>query len=118
MIHQNHHYIVKDLPWGDHQLFLEINLRQFKCDRCKKNFIEELFLIKNKRKYTKKVAQKFLGKVKEINVNLLAKKGIVTREEIERMLKNARTDIYTRKPKNFKRLGIDEIALTKGKRKK
>ena len=79
--------------------------------------IEEILLLKNKKIY-KKLAQNFLEKVKKINVNLLAKKGIVTREEIERMLKNARTDIYTRKPKNFKRLGIDEIALTKGKRKK
>jgi transposase len=53
--------------------------------------------------------------VKETNVNVVAKKGIVTTEEIERMLKDAATEISSIKPKNLKRLGIDEIALTKGK---
>ncbi|MHC5769880.1 MAG: transposase family protein, partial [Nostoc sp.] len=37
-LHQNHRYIVKDLPFGDKPVFLEINRRQFKCDKCKKPF--------------------------------------------------------------------------------
>jgi transposase len=28
-LHQNHCYIVKDLPWGEKPVFLEINRRQF-----------------------------------------------------------------------------------------
>jgi transposase len=31
-LHQNHRYIVKDLPFGEKPAFLEINRRQFKCD--------------------------------------------------------------------------------------
>ncbi|WP_290889076.1 transposase family protein [Fischerella sp.] len=27
-LHQNHRHIVKDLPWGEKQVFLEINRRQ------------------------------------------------------------------------------------------
>ncbi len=33
-LHQNHRYIVKDLPWGESPVFLEINRRQFKCKKC------------------------------------------------------------------------------------
>ncbi|MGB6296575.1 MAG: transposase family protein [Rivularia sp. (in: cyanobacteria)] len=29
-LHQNHRHIVKDLPFGDKPIFLEINRRQFK----------------------------------------------------------------------------------------
>ncbi|NEQ89108.1 MAG: transposase [Moorea sp. SIO2I5] len=35
---QNHRYIIKDLPWGESPVFLEINRRQFKCKKCKKPF--------------------------------------------------------------------------------
>ncbi len=41
-LHQNHRYIVKDLPFGEQAVFLDINRRQFKCDVCKKPFSEEL----------------------------------------------------------------------------
>ena len=41
-LHQNHKYIIKDLPLGEKQLFLEINRRQFKCNKCKKPFSEDL----------------------------------------------------------------------------
>lgn len=39
----------------------------------------------------------------------------MTTEEIERMLKDACEQLLNIKPINLKRLGIDEIALTKGK---
>lgn len=45
-VHQNHRYVVKDLPWGKEAIFLEINRRQFKCDRCEKPFSEELDFLK------------------------------------------------------------------------
>ncbi|BAY82858.1 transposase [Calothrix parasitica NIES-267] len=43
-LHQNHRYIIKDLPLSEQQVFLEINKRQFKCDKCKKPFSEDLDL--------------------------------------------------------------------------
>ena len=39
----------------------------------------------------------------------------MTIEEIERMLKDAAEEILKSKPSELKRLGIDEIALIKGK---
>ena len=40
---------------------------------------------------------------------------MVTTEEIERMLKDAAEELLKSKPTELKRLGIDEIALIKGK---
>lgn len=114
-IHQNHRYVVKDLPWGEEAIFLEINRRQFKCEQCKKPFSEELDFIRKRRKYTKRLAQKTIQEVIDKNINTVAQKGTVTTEEIERMLKDADEEVFSSKPDNLKRLGIDEIALTKGK---
>jgi transposase len=113
-LHQNHRYIVKDLPFGEKPAFLEINRRQFKCDSCKKPFSEELNFVSRKRTYTKRLAQKIIQDVLENDIHSVASKGIVTTEEIERMLKDASTELDSSKPIGLKRLGIDEIALTKG----
>jgi transposase len=50
-LHQNHRYIVKDLNWGEQQVFLEINRRQFKCESCQKPFSEDLNFLSRRRKY-------------------------------------------------------------------
>jgi transposase len=54
-LHQNHRYLVKDLPWGEKFVFLEINRRQFKCEKCVKPFSEELEFVRQKRTYTKRL---------------------------------------------------------------
>lgn len=88
-LHQNHRHIIKDLPWAEKPVFLEINRRQFKCFQCKKPFSEELDYAKKKRTYTKRLAQKTIQEVLESDIHSVASKGIVTTEEIERMLKDA-----------------------------
>jgi transposase len=45
----------------------------------------------------------------------VASKGIVTTDEIERMFLDASQEDCDSKPKGLKRLGIDEIAIVKGK---
>lgn len=48
-LHQNHWHLIKDLAWGEKEVFLKVNRRQFKCDYCSKPFSEELsFVEKNK----------------------------------------------------------------------
>ncbi|MFB2921052.1 MULTISPECIES: transposase family protein [Aerosakkonema] len=37
-LHQNHFSLIKDLPWGEKEVFLRINRRQFKCTNCRKPF--------------------------------------------------------------------------------
>ncbi|MFL9455865.1 ISL3 family transposase [Tolypothrix bouteillei VB521301_2] len=114
-LHQNHRYIVKDLPFAEKPVFLEINRRQFKCDSCKKPFSEDLNFVSRKRTYTKRLANKIVQEVLENDIHSVAQKGIVTTEEIERMLKDASKKLSDAKPLKLKRLGIDEIALIKGK---
>ncbi|WP_414622779.1 ISL3 family transposase [Calothrix sp. CCY 0018] len=114
-LHQNHRYIIKDLPLGEQQVFLEINKRQFKCDKCKKPFSEDLDFVRSRRTYTKRLAKKVIQQVLDSDIHSVAKKGIVTTEEVERMLKDASDNFELAKPLSLKRLGIDEIALVKGK---
>jgi transposase len=113
-LHQNHRYIVKDLSWGEQQVFLELNRRQFKCSRCKKPFSEDLNFVNRRRTYTRRLAKKTIQEVLENDLHSVAKKGVVTTEEIERMLKDAAAELPNLKPLNLKRLGLDEIALIKG----
>ena len=87
-LHQNHRYIIKDLPWSSTAVFLEVNRRQFKCKRCRKPFSEELEFVKKRRSYTQRLAQRVIQEVKDANIQSVARKGIVTTEEIERMLKD------------------------------
>ncbi len=115
LLHQNHKYIIKDLPLGEKQLFLEINRRQFKCNECKKPFSEDLNFVDRRRTYTKRLAKKVIQEVLVGDINSVAKKGIVTTEEIERMLNDASKILLLQKPSKLKRIGIDEIALVKGK---
>jgi transposase len=121
-LHQNHRHIVKDLPFGEKPVFLEINRRQFKCEKCRKPFSvrvasrrEDLDFVRKKRTYTKRLAHKTIQEVLENDIHSIASKGMVTTEEIERMLKDASKKLSNSKPLNLKRLGIDEIALVKGK---
>ncbi len=114
-LHQNHRHIVKDLPFGEQPVFLEINRRQFKCEICKKPFSENLDFVRKKRTYTKRLAKKTIQEVLENDIHTVASKGIVTTEEIEGMLKDATLELSDSKPLKLKRLGIDEIALVKGK---
>jgi transposase len=116
-IHQNRRHIIKDLSWGDRAVFLEINRRQFKCEKCQKPFSEEMGFVKERRTYTKRLAIKIVEEVIASDISTVAKKGIVTTEEIERMLKDASVNLLELKPVGLKRLGIDEIALVKGQGK-
>ena len=110
-LHQNHRYTIKDLPLGEQEVFLEINKRQFKCEKCKKPFTENLDFVDKRRKYTKRLANTIIQQVIDSDIHSVAKKGHVTTEEIERMLKDASKNLLIEKPLYLKRLGIDEIAL-------
>ena len=112
-LHQNHRYVVKDLSWGEKTVFLEINRRQFRCKKCGKPFSEKLDFINNRRTYTKRLADTIINLVLSSDINSVAKQGVVTTEEIERMLSDASQELSL-KPSGLKKLGIDEIALIKG----
>ncbi|MGB5593440.1 MAG: transposase family protein [Crocosphaera sp.] len=37
-LHQNHYSLIKDIPWGEIEVFLRVNRRQFKGEKCSKPF--------------------------------------------------------------------------------
>jgi transposase len=55
-LHQNHWSLIKDLPWGKKEVFLRINRRQFKCEKCASPFSEELDFVAKRQKYSKRYA--------------------------------------------------------------
>ncbi len=113
-LHQNHYYLVKDLPISGQAVYLRVNRRQFKCKNCKKPFSEELEYLKSRRKYTKRLAKEIVKQALADDVKSVADTSDVSIEEIETMLSDAAQEIKEKKPSEIRSLGIDEIALVKG----
>jgi hypothetical protein len=70
-----------------------------------------------RRTYTKRLARQIIKDVLDNDIKSVAAKGVVTTEEIERMLKDAGAELIESNPSAVKRLGIDEISLIKGQGK-
>ena len=87
-VHQNHRYLVKDLPMSGQSVYLEVNRRQFKCEKCKKPFSEELNFVKKRRKYTSRLATEIIRQVLADDIKTVAENNDVSSEEIETMLKD------------------------------
>ena len=113
-LHQNNELTVRDLPWGEEDVYLKINRRHMRCEKCKKKFTEELKDIKKKRIYTERLKKKIVSEVLNGDINNLAERNGVSEQEIETMLKDIDQELEKKKPENLRRLGIDEIAVVKG----
>ncbi|WP_436836099.1 ISL3 family transposase [Laspinema palackyanum] len=113
-LHQNHWYLVKDLPFSEHPTYLRVNRRQFKCQTCQKPFSESLDYVNPKRNYTKRLTYKVIEEVLESNIQSVARRYEVTEEEIQTMLEDVGSELLKEKPAPFRRLGIDEISQKKG----
>lgn len=62
-LHQNHWYLVKDLPISSQPVYLRVNRRQLKCMQCRKPFSEELSYVSKNRTYTKRLAKEIVQQV-------------------------------------------------------
>ena len=113
-IHQDHYYRIRDIPLSGYDVFLNINRRQFRCIHCQKIFSEELNFVKKRRTYTTRLAEKVVKEVLESDILNTAKRNGMTPREIETLLKEKSEDLLEEKPKDLKRLGIDEITQLKG----
>lgn len=112
--HQNHWYIVRDIPMSDYQVFLKVNRRQLKCTECQKVFSEKLSFVKSRRTYTKRLANKVIKEVLETDVENAARRNRMSSSEIETILKELESELLKEKPNQIKKLGIDEITQLKG----
>ncbi|MFB2974389.1 ISL3 family transposase [Aerosakkonema sp. BLCC-F183] len=116
-LHQNHFSLIKDLPWGEKEVFLRINRRQFKCTNCRKPFSEELGFVKKRQKYTKRYAIAITEKVVKSDLRNVAIQNHLTESQVESMINYVAQITLPINLKSLKRLGIDEISLVKGKGK-
>jgi transposase len=114
-LHQNHWYLVKDLSICGEDVYLQVNRRQWKCQKCQKPFSEELDWLRKRRSYTKRLAYNILEQLKRSNIKSISESHNVTEAEIERMLEDIKEEINNKEIKGVEKLGIDEIALKKGK---
>jgi transposase len=113
-IHQNHWWMIHDLPWSKKPVLLKINRRQFKCHKCKKVFSEELDFVDKSKGYTKRLATDIVQQVLNSNIRSVAERNGLSDEEVESMLKKQVVQILNINLSQVKKLGIDEIALVKG----
>jgi transposase len=114
-LHQNHWHLAKDLPICGKETYLKVNRRQYECKECGKPFSEKLDWIKKRRSYTSRLAYNILEQLKKNNIKTVSEINNVSEGEIERMLEDVKEEINKKEIKNVKRLGIDEIAIEKGK---
>ena len=113
-LHQNNELTIRDLPWGEQDVYLKINRRQMRCEKCQKKFTEELEYIRKKRSFTERFQKKIISEVLNSDIKNVAKRNRVSEQEIETMLKDIGQELQKGKPRELRRLGIDEIAVVKG----
>lgn len=113
-LHQNHTYLIKDMPWNKKKVLLKINRRQFKCLYCSKPFSEELLYVGNRRKYTYRLAEQVTRDVLNGDILNVAAKYDLTESDVRQMLSDEGKRKIKPPTTELKKLGIDEIALKKG----
>ena len=113
-LHQNNELTIRDLPWGEQSVYLKMNRRQMRCEKCRNKFTEELKYVKKKRSYTERLKKKIVSEVLNSDIKNVAERNGVSEQEIETMLKDIGQELQEKKPQQLRRLGIDEIAVVKG----
>ena len=77
-LHQNHYYVVRDLPFGEQKVYLQVNRRQMRCEGCPKKFSEDLEFVKKTRTYTQRLKKKILSELLESDVKNVAQRNGVS----------------------------------------
>lgn len=115
-LHENHSRTVRDLPLSGKVCYLRFVRRRFFCSPCKNPFSEYLSFVHERRDYTKRYQSWIFHQVKENNITAVQRLEGLTYDQIESIfLTEAKARIPANPFENLKRLGLDEIALRKGK---
>jgi transposase len=115
-LHQNHSLTIRDLSMGEHHVYLRINRRQMNCIDCKKKFSEEFDFVKKKSLFTNRFKHKIVEETINSDIKNVAERHGLSEQEVETIIKEAGLALINKKPKNLKRLGLDEIAFVKGQK--
>ena len=116
MLHERHPRIVRDLPISGKPTYLRFVRRRFFCDDCHRAFSESLGFVDERRDYTRRYQHWIFLQVRENNIITVHRAEGLTYDQIESIfLHEAKCRIPSVPFAAVKRLGIDEIALRKGK---
>ena len=115
-VNRNDSQMIRDLPMMGKTVYLKINRRQMRCKKCGYKFVEELSYVKKNRKFTNRMIEKIIKEVINSDIRNTAINNEVSEQEIQTMLKQKGEELKKEKPVELKKLGIDEIALVKGKK--
>lgn len=85
-LHQNHGYLVRDLPISERSVMLKVNRRQFKCAPCGKPFSEALDFVGYRRTYTDRFAQAIVQQVIHSDTHNVALNHGLSDEEVWSMV--------------------------------
>ena len=115
-LHERHPRIVRDLPISGKPTYLRFVRRRFFCEDCHRAFSESLGFVDERRDYTHRYQDWIFLKVRENNITAVHRTEGLTYGQIESIFLH---EALSRIPKHpfadLKRLGIDEIALRKGR---
>ncbi len=111
-LHQNYRYLVRDLPIGNREVMLRVNLPRFKCKNYRKPFNEILAFLEKKKSFTNRYAQSIAEQVVHSDINNVGKNNKLT-EQVWSMVKTVSNKILRVDVKNLQELGRDEIGLVK-----
>ncbi|NES80949.1 MAG: transposase, partial [Moorea sp. SIO2B7] len=109
--------MIKDIPWGELEVYLRVNRRQFKCDNCNKPFSEELDFVNKRQKPTERSAHFITEQVLNSDLSSVAERNNLTESQVESIINFMSQKILPINIKSLKRLGRDEISLVKGQGK-
>lgn len=100
-LHQNHEHLVQDMPWNEKAVYLQINSRQFKCDKCGKPFTETLEIKPFRRSYTKRFALDIVDRVLSSNILAIAEQTSLSEYQIQNILNDVGKLLRNQIPKNL-----------------
>ncbi len=71
-LHQNHFFTIRDIDWGEQKIYLRLNRRVMRCDRCGQKFRESLEFVNKRRNYTERFKNKIIQEVIESDLKNVA----------------------------------------------
>ena len=115
-LHERHRRMVRDLPISGKPTYLRFIRCRFFCDDCHRAFCESLSFVDERRDYTRRYQHWIFLQVRENNISAVRRVEQLTYDQIESIfLHEARCRIPLTPFADLQRLGIDEIALRKGR---
>ncbi len=115
-LHERHLRTVRDLPISGKPCYLRFVRRRFFCHHCNSAFSESLEFVQERRDYTNRYQDWIFHQVKENNITIVQRSEALTYDQIESIfIHEAKSRIPADPFTDLKRLGIDEVALRKGK---